>query len=273
MLVALAAFLVTLLLALYLLGALAGWHAGTAYAAIKTAHYTFGLLGWIALLILSISFQVVEMFYVTPPFPFWMTRYLTAILFGLLLLKAVLLVADLPTLWIDGILALLYGAYASVTLHRLQKRKRPTSDATVWFWRLGMGMLLVTMLLWLLLICMPQNALPKPLLYITFAFFVLSVLFAMVYKIVPFLVWFHLSNQGYMGAPMMHDIIHPKRIKIHFYLHAFHLALWLCTLLYPPLLYAAAALTILSFGWLLYHLLYAVYLYRHTQKHQEKISW
>jgi len=56
------------LLALYLLGTLSGVIERSQYLQIKTAHYSFGLFGWIALLIISISFQVIEMFYVTPPY-------------------------------------------------------------------------------------------------------------------------------------------------------------------------------------------------------------
>ncbi len=37
------------------------------FLALRQLHLGLGLLGWIALLILSVSFQVIEMFYVTPP--------------------------------------------------------------------------------------------------------------------------------------------------------------------------------------------------------------
>jgi uncharacterized membrane protein YesL len=111
---------------------------------------------------------------------------------------------------------------------------------------------------------------------ISFVGFALSIVFAMVYKIVPFLVWFHLSNQGYMEAPMMFDVIHPKRAKIHFWIHVGMFASWLLSIplqldglwLIPP-----SFLVMLSFGWLLYHLLMAIRKYNYTQQHTEKIEW
>ena len=259
MLFALGGFTVTILLGLYLLLALGGYHEGSYFAQMKQTHYSFGLFGWVSLLIISISYQVIEMFYVTPKYPDIMSKYLIMILFGLLLLTPFI-----PPIMI----ALLLIAYATITLLRLSKRKRPTSDATVWFWRFGMGMLIVSMLLMLI-----NEELFKPLNYITFIFFALSVVFAMVYKIVPFLVWFHLSNQGYMSAPLMFDIVHPKEIKQHFYLHIATAVSFLITLFLPQTIMIAGILTSTSFGLLLYRLIIAIKIYQHTQEHGEKMSW
>jgi len=41
---------------------------------------------------------------------------------------------------LPGILSI---GYAITTLYLLHKRKRPTSDASVWFWRLGMVLLIM----------------------------------------------------------------------------------------------------------------------------------
>jgi len=271
MLFALLGFLLTLLFALYLLTALGGVHEGRNFVAFKEAHYSFALFGWVALLIVSISFQVVEMFYVTPPYPKAIGNYFTPTVFVLLLIKTALLFTDYSA-YADTLIALLFILYAAVTIHRLYKRKRPTSDATVWLWRFGMAMLIVTMLLWIAQHFM-KYALLHQLSYGTFIFFALSILFAMVYKIVPFLVWFHLSNQGYMKAPLMHDIIHPKKVKTHFYLHIALFAAWLLSFIHPLFFRLTGVLTVTLFCWLLYQLLYALYLYRDTQKHSEKMSW
>ncbi len=268
MLTALLGFTVAIVLGLYLLTALGGMHASNWYTAARTAHYSFALFGWVALLIVAISFQVVEMFYVTPPYPAAFTRYLSVTIFMLLLLRNTTPFATL----FDLLVALLFMFYAAVTLHRLYRRRRPTSDATVWLWRLGMGLLLVAMLLFAVR-RFTDNPVLTAFSYDTFVLFVLSVLFAMVYKIVPFLVWFHLSNQGYMKAPLMHDIIHPKKVKLHFYLHTATAVSLLAAALWPPLLQASALLALATFGWLLYQLGYAIYLYRHTQKHSEKMVW
>jgi len=230
MLFALSSFTIAIFLGIYLLLTLGGYIDGTFFLEVKEAHYSFALFGWITLLIISISFQVVEMFYVTPKYPTIMSKYLVTTIFILLILKTLLLFTALNSAIITIILATLFIVYAGVTLHRLSKRKRPTSDATVWFWRLGMGLLMISMTIILL-----DNitSLPANITYISqiaFIGFALSIVFAMVYKIVPFLVWFHLSNQGYIEAPMMHDVIHPKKAKIHFKIHVAMLLTWLSTI-------------------------------------------
>jgi len=259
MLFALGGFTVTIVLGLYLLLALGGYHDGVYFAEIKQTHYSFGLFGWVSLLIISISYQVIEMFYVTPKYPDIMRKYLIMILFALLLLSPVI-----PPIMI----ALALILYATITLLRLSKRKRPTSDGTVWFWRFGMGMLIVSMLLLLM-----NEEILKPLNYVTFIFFALSIVFAMVYKIVPFLVWFHLSNQGYMSAPLMFDIVHPKEIKQHFYLHVGAFVLWGLSIYHDSFIIPASLLVIASFSLLLYRIVKAWKIYRDTQKNGKKMVW
>jgi len=264
---ALNSFFIAILLGLYLLLTLGGYTHGSFFMEIKEVHYSFALLGWIGLLIVSISFQVVEMFYVTPKYPEKMSRYFTLTVFTLLVLKTLLFVLGVGNPIIEIILAFLFMTYATITLHRLYKRKRPTSDATVWFWRLGMGLLMVSMMLTLFGKMMLSH--------IVFIGFALSIVFAMVYKIVPFLVWFHLSNQGYMKAPMMHDVIHPKKAKIHFLIHLSMLTAWLLLAFLDTVVLKilASVLLLTSFGWLLYHLLDAGKKYHDVQKYCKKVEW
>ena len=275
MILSLSSFIVAILLGIYLLLTLGGYIKGDAFEQVKEAHYSFALFGWVSLLIVSVSFQVVEMFYVTPKYPSIMSKYLVTSIIMLLLLKLMAIFTLLPTVGIDLILSLLFIVYGAITLHRLYKRKRPTSDATVWFWRLGMGLLIISMSITALgtLTSIDQGL--KSISYLTFIGFALSIVFAMNYKIVPFLTWFHLSNQGYIEAPMMHDVIHPKKAKIHFYIHVAMLIIWAMVILFNVAMLdiLASLLVIVSFGWLLYHLVGAVKKYNYTQKHTEKMEW
>ncbi|HID66500.1 MAG TPA: hypothetical protein EYP32_06870 [Aquificaceae bacterium] len=54
---------------------------------------------------------------------------------------------------------------------------------------------------------------------ILFGIFVLSVIMAMMYRIIPFLVWMHLSTQGVQKAPTMFEVIKPKFIWWNFYIY------------------------------------------------------
>jgi hypothetical protein len=260
------------LLALYMTAAQAGIISGEYYTLLKQAHFSFGLFGWVALLIISISFQVIEMFYVTPAYPKFVSGYLPFKLLGLLLLGLIISFL-IPTVWavIDVFIALVLIGYASITLKRLTQRKRPLTDATVWFWRLGLSSLILSMLCLLVTLFTEQETL-KQLSYLFFATFALSIVFAMFYKIVPFLTWFHLNSQGYFTAPMMHEVIHPKTAMKHLYIHLATLVTFLLSLFISPLIYLAGLLTILSFGWMTWQIIHAWKLYKHTQETGEKFE-
>ncbi|SFV91030.1 hypothetical protein MNB_SV-4-584 [hydrothermal vent metagenome] len=270
--IALFALLLLTLLALYLTGTLAGLWEGSYYVQIKTAHFSFGLFGWITLLIISISFQVIEMFYVTPPYPDFISKSLPQRLFGLLVLSLVFgFVSEKTWLFVDLLLVLFMLCYALMTLRRLSQRKRPIADATIWFWRLGMGLLVLSMAATLntRFITLPTL---DALNYIFFAGFALSIVFAMFYKIVPFLTWFHLNSQGYFTAPMMHEVIHPKTAMKHLYIHLAALVAFTLSVFFPAVIYLAGILTLLSFGWMLWQIVHAWRLYVHTQKTGEKFE-
>jgi hypothetical protein len=268
MIFALLSFTLAILLGLYLLLSLGGYVNGLHFVEAKEAHYSFALFGWVSLLIVSVSFQVIEMFYVTPKYPPLMSNYLTATIFLLLLLKTILLFMGITTQLINIMLPILFILYAISTLERLNNRKRPTSDATVWFWSLGMALLILSMTISFLGNTLGVDKILTQISYLSFIGFALSIVFAMVYKIVPFLVWFHLSNQGYMEAPMMHDVIHPKKAKMHFKIH-----LGTIVALFIGFNTLASLLLTLSFGWLLYQLIFALKKYHYVQKHTEKIEW
>ncbi len=276
MMFALSSFFLAIVLGIYLLLTLGGYIDGSYFKELKEVHYSFALFGWLTLLIVSISFQVVEMFYVTPKYPMLMSRYLVVTIFTLLVIKMMMIFMSLESSSANVVISSLFILYAGVTIHRLYKRKRPTSDATVWFWRLGMGFLIVSMLITLLSNIITINSQILGVAQVSFIGFALSIVFAMVYKIVPFLVWFHLSNQGYMEAPMMFDVIHPKRAKTHFWIHVGMFTSWLLSILFEldgVWLIAPSFLVMLSFGWLLYHLIMAIRKYNYTQQHTEKIEW
>ena len=172
---------------------------------------------------------------------------------------------------VTAITALLLIGYALLTLRRLTQRKRPITDATVWFWRVGLVLLMLSMLLTLVTLLTDIPVLQR-LNYLFFTGFALSIVFAMFYKIVPFLTWFHLNAQGYFTAPMMHEVIHPRTAMKHLYIHLSTLTAFVLSLLFSPLIYLAGVLTLLSFGWIGWQIVHAWKLYLHTQKTGEKFE-
>ena len=267
---ALISLIFTVIFGVYLLLTEGGFINGIDFSQIKELHYSFALFGWVSLLIVSVSFQVIEMFYVTPAYPKSMSRYLSITILVLLLLKTILVLLGYPNTFLTTTITLLFLAYSTVTIDRLTQRKRPIADATVWFWLFGMALFILSMTITFIGSFLTINSTLQHLSYIAFISFALSIVFAMVYKIVPFLTWFHLSNQGYMEAPMMHDVIHPKKAKTHFYIHITTIIFWLLT---REITILGSLLVTISFGWLFYNLIFAIKKYAYTQKNCEKIEW
>ena len=267
--------LLLVLLGFWMVALLGGWTFRGDLLALRQVHLGLGLMGWIALLIVSVGFQVIEMFYVTPPYPRIYARWLPSAITGLLTLElaaALNLPAVLP--WLESSVALLLAAHALLTLRRLSQRQRPLADATVWFWRVGMGSLVAAMILWIAGGFTTLSTAWSETLYTLYAAFALSVVFAMAYKIVPFLTWFHLNAQGYFNAPMMHEVIHPRYGMRHLAIHLTTLfvalsAAWLT----PELWHLTGALLLFSFAWIALAVYRAWHRYLEVQASGEKFEF
>ncbi len=229
---------------------------------LRSVHLHFMLLGWIGLLVMAVAFQVIEMFYVTPPYPKTLTDFFPSAIFALLLvytfgslfIPALSFVADL-------LFALFFLVFAIVTLRRLVQRKRPVADATVWLWRTAMASLAASAIFAAAgAIAQSQQILSASALL--FGYFVLSVIFAMSYKIVPFLVWFHLNAKGVLECPMMGDIIPAKRAIWHLWLH------WAILAGGVLLLFSPYAWKFIAFTFAAESLLYGINLFRAMQIYQ-----
>ena len=211
---------------------------GTFHEALRQTHLHFMLFGWIFGLIVAVSLQVVEMFYVTPPYPGPLQRLLPVTLFTLLGIQAAAaFVLPEAAAGIDLPVGLLMTGYAGTTLLRLSQRKRPLADTTVQLWRTGMAMFLIAPPLYF-----ADAAYSAAL---AFGYGVLAVIYAMSYKIVPFLVWFHLNGKGVMECPMMGDVIPAKNARYHLQLFWSAGIFLAFSLLYPDALAAAGALFVL----------------------------
>jgi len=212
------------------------------------------------------------MFYVTPAYPSFISKSLPLRLFGLLLLGSISAFFFTQSwFFVDIFIVGFLLCYALMTLRRLSQRKRPIADATVWLWRTGMILLVLSASATLTTRFHPIPSL-QAINYIFFTGFALSIVFAMFYKIVPFLTWFHLNAQGYFTAPMMHEVIHPKTAMKHLYIHLATLVAFLLSVYSSPAIYLAGSLTLLSFGWMLWQIIHAWRLYVHTQKTGERFE-
>lgn len=225
-----------------------------ASAAMLAAHLAFGLLGWVLLLVVGVAFQIVPMFRITPPYPPLLGRWLTPGLFVLLLIHAA--APSLPpragTLVEAGLAAGIL-LFAVITLGLQARRRRKLPDVTLDFWRLGMASLIASVTVWIVAQFSPawadSDAYPLLLAMLFIGGFAVSVVNGMLYKIVPFLAWFHLQAQLQARAgniPTMKDMIAEGRTRWQFRFHLAACGLLAAGLFWPSLAHAGGLMLALS---------------------------
>ena len=241
-------------------------------------HLTWGLLGWVGLLVAGVSYQVVPMFQLTPNYPKPLSRWLTLVLFMLLLLwSATLLLPDeimqeRAALAVGLVVASGFALYALTTLRLQLQRRRKQSDVTLIFWRFGMACLLLALILGVagqlspaLMRIQSDNWL---LAFLFIAGFAVSAVNGMLYKIVPFLIWFHLQSRlmGIAKVPNMKQIMPEPGMRRQMWLHFAAVTALAGSVLWPLLVYPAALLFGASMLLLETNLWLAFRIYRHHVK-------
>ncbi len=186
------------------------WHYNFVYL-----HILFGLFGFATILVMGVSFQVIPMFYVALDFPKYVQNKIPLFVIALLIAFGMFLFLNLDTYILKLLFSIFFVLFCIHGLNSLNKRRRPVFDVTLWYWKLSLSFLLVSMLNWLFV---PQDS--YFLLAVMFGIgFLYSLLQGMVYKIIPFLAWFHLNSKGYMIIPTMREMINEDMIKLHFFIY------------------------------------------------------
>ena len=240
--------------------------------ALINVHVAWGLGGWALMLVIGVSYLVVPMFQLTPSYPVWLTRLLPAGLFLVLCLWSLQLVAPnaAAQAWQSAVgLAgvLLAGAFAVATLWLQARRRRRQADPTLVYWRGAMLSLLAFALSWIVLALLPQlgGNLRAPLWLGVLAIpgLFLSVIAGMLYKIMPFLNWLHLQQQGgtVMTSPNMKQMIPERAMRGQMRLHFTALGLLLAAVIWPALALPAGLAFTASCLWLEWNLIGAARVY------------
>lgn len=233
-------------------------------SSLTNIHLIWGM-GWISLLIISVSFQVIPMFHVAPSFPKRLMKTLPILLF--LSLCSVFFIHD-STLGLyiaGGIILLLHCAFAYSLLRILQQRKRKIPDTTVNFWQLSATSLFFITGYYLF----PSEMLPlaiqakSPLLIgaVFIYFFIVSILLGMLLKIMPFLSYTHLqqkclTNFSAMAfLPNMHDFINKKQGVVLFVLHVLAGTCLIATVIWPSFNPVFSVMLLIEFFWLIFLML------------------
>ena len=197
-------------------------------------HAAWGLLGWIAMLIVGVAFQVIPMFQSSRLYPPFVTR---AAPWGMAVLLAAWSAATVSGAPGAAIAAVLLGAvlagFAAVTAWLLTTRKGKAPDVTTLYWRLSLGSLAASALLYLPL-APPQAPLVVGIVFI--GGFAMGAVNGMLYKIVPFLLWYHLQqdpNAKKSDVPSIRLILPDALARRQFWWHAAALAALLGAVVWP----------------------------------------
>ena len=233
---------ITVVLGLYIASSHMSSNIGESHYVFVNAHALFGLFGFAVLLIMGVAFQVIPMFYVAQDFPKTFQNKAPLVVFILLFVSFIFMYLNFDIFILKTAFTVIFLVFAYLGLKSLNNRKRPVFDVTLWYWKLSLSMLAVSVLIFLAG-AMESNYV----LAIIFAFgFLYSLLQGMVYKIIPFLAWFHLTSKGYFTVPTLREFIDEKYIKYNFYLHVSAIIFFVLAYYVNGFIYLASVLFILS---------------------------
>ena len=258
-----------------LLAASRGFGIALPAGALHDLHPGWGLLGWVGMLVIGVAYQVVPMFQMTPAYSDRLTSWLTWAIFAALVLWSATQTAlgDAGEQLAHGLalaLAAGYATFALITLDLQRQRRRRLADVTLDFWRVGMVCLIVASGCWAARL-FGIEALPDAfdlflgvLAIVGVAF---SVVNGMLYKIAPFLVWFHLQTQrpGRGPVPHMKKILGDAAQRTQFRVQIVALVLLLGAPWWRPLAYPAGIVLAVSMLLLMRNLLEVARVFRETQ--------
>lgn len=279
--------IITIGFGLYMLLAYAYPNADIVFREYTDIHASWGLIGWVVLLIMAVSSQVIPMFFVTPEFS---VRYLkiaslliVMTLVGLFIMDKNLLQNDLFTLLLHVSLSLELGFVAFYILLLINQRRRKLPDVTINFFRVSLTSLLIAVLCWWLF--KNDFAVQLKAFQIQFEFtmgllliygLALSAIIGLLQKIVPFLIYLNLQNlsfkhpQSMMVEPKlvlnMKQIISTKQSKIQFYLHLISFILLIVSVYLSQIVFLAGFFMLCNFIWLSYCLFSGFNFYKHNKK-------
>jgi len=218
MILSLICFIIAFLIGSHLLVSYGTENFSSFHTSFTYLHYNLIFFGFLFLLIVSISFQVIPMFWVSDSYKEHEKKFIliaTAVLLFIYLANIIFeLQIDLFYKFSIGFVCIYF---AGLTIKKLYSRKRKLKDISVYFYYSSMIFLILGIIFW---IALEFFDLDYILLGTLFGIgFVATLMNGMLYKIVPFLTWFHLSSKGIFDIPTMRDMISIKKSQLQYVIH------------------------------------------------------
>ena len=235
-------------------------------------HALLGGFGWAGGLILAISLQIIPMFHVTPSFPTWLAKYMPATLLSLLLLLFLFKANSAGGQVVIAFVLVTYAVFNLAFLRLFKQRKRKVADTSIHFWQFAGSSFLALTCLYFLPDDFYQQVFSgnKALLLsaIFIYYYLVSIIEAMLLKIVPFLSYTHLQNlclanfnlMSYL--PHMHELLLKKHSRLLFKFHVLSCVLLILTIAAPKFYGLFACAMLVEFSWLLFLIIRSLNLYR-----------
>jgi len=228
---------------------------------IVNIHIVFAIFGFVLILIMGVAFQVIPMFYVARDFPKYIQEKFPIVIFSMIILFTIFSLLQVSTrevLITLSFMSILFGYFAIVSL---SNRRRPVFDITLWYWKLSMFSLILSMILFILDINIYVIVI-----IIVFGF-IYSVLQGMMYKIIPFLSWFHLSSKGHFDIPTLREFILEFDIKVQFYIYFSSIICFLLAIMIDQIfIYVGSCLFVVSNLLLIINMIKAMSVYNKLSK-------
>ena len=222
-------------------------------------HAAWGGLGWAGVLLAATSWVVVPMFQITPGYPArFTTWWAPAVLAGLVVWSLAHAMDAIAPHTVLGIgLILVFAAFALLTLHLQSRTRRSTPDTPFRAFRLAMLSMLAG------LAALSCNLFDDAEHWSVLAGVLIlhggfgGAISSMLYKIVPFLAWLHLTQAG-VRAPNMKKLLPDAPVRQQLRLHAVVLIVLVLGVFVSEIARFAGFLMVSEFGWLLLNLLRVV---------------
>jgi hypothetical protein len=191
---------------------------------------------------MGVSYKIIPMFYVTPDHPLWLTSYAPKIIFFLLLTWTLIF----PTyifekfIWLQNFIpfiklgiSIVVICYSLETIKRLKKRKRPIIDTTIIYWQLSMIFFSLGAVLYSSSQFMVDDEKLSFFASASFGIGLLSLITGMLYKIIPFLTWLHLTTKGMLAVPTVRELLPDRLARKQFYLHLSMIVFFIINVFFP----------------------------------------
>jgi len=235
-------------LGLHLLSSYAFGSVKASQAIFADIHIALVLFGFIAILVVAVAHQVLPMFYVAPNFPDFCKKFITLFVAVLIVYAALAMSGvEFGTVLLKIVSSVVLSAFATVALRKIGQRRRKISDVSLKLWQLGLS----SLILWCVLFVLDLffSIVHKEYLFaVVFGFgFVTSIMKAMLNKIVPFLVWFHLTSEGNFDAPNINELLPQKRAFVEMCLHVAVFVLLLGGYFFAQLIQCAGVVMVADF--------------------------